>query len=118
MFRSKFEKVINNLLKRHKVAFEYEPYKLNYVLEKTYIPDFVLADTNIHIEAKGYLKPEDRQKMIAVKKANPDLDIRLWFQKDNYLTKSKKSKYSDWAEKNGFKYHIGEELPKEWLKKM
>lgn len=112
--RSGFETQIRNLFKRNKVDFEYEPYKVAYTLIKNYIPDFVLPN-GILIEAKGWLRPTDRTKLIAVKKSNPNLDLRIWFQADNYLTKKKHSKYSDWAKKNGFPFHVGTTLPKEWV---
>lgn len=128
--RSGFEVTVNNFLKHLKCVFWHEPCKIPYITEANYIPDFViykgklkkpkkpltLSDLNdmILVETKGYFKPADRRKMLAVKKSNPKLDIRIVFQRDNYLTKSKKSKYSDWAEKHGFIWAI-QEIPKEWL---
>lgn len=69
------------------------------------------------IETKGYLKPSDRRKLKSVLESNPTLDIRIIFQQDNYLTKSKKTRYSDWATKNGFKFSI-QSFPKEWEKEL
>jgi len=112
--RSGFEKFIKKLFKDNDVKYRYEPYGISFILEKQYVPDFVL-DNGIHIEAKGYLRPEDRRKLLSVKEQNPSLDLRIWFQKDGYLTKKKKVKYSEWAERNGFDYHIGDELPERWL---
>lgn len=94
-----------------------------------YTPDFLIGNS-IYIEAKGWFRIPHRKKMIEVKASNPDLDIRLWFQANSYLSpltasqkkklkqgkKLKKKRYSDWAEKHGFKYHVGKELPKEWIK--
>lgn len=111
--RSKFEKNVAKLFKKAKVAFEYEPTKVSYFIEAVYTPDFKIGD--IYIETKGFFKPEDRRKMIAVKQQHPELDIRMWFMQDNYLTKAKKTKYSDWAKKNGFKYHVGLTFPKKWF---
>lgn len=113
-FRSKFEKTIANILKTNKVEAAYEPFTLPYVLNCNYTPDFVVR--GIVIEAKGVLTPADRKKMCAVKKSNPDLDIRLWFMKDNYLSnKTKATRYSDWAKKNGFPFHVGETFPEHWF---
>lgn len=120
----------------------YEPLMLPYVVESKYKPDFViykgklkkpkkpltpedLKDT-IVIEAKGYLKYSDRVKMEAVKKAHPTLDIRMLFQKNGYLYKVPKGKprrtkdstdpmYTDWAEKHGFPWAIGDTVPDDWL---
>ena len=128
--RSGFEDTIKGLLESLiGVTFWYEPLRIKYQTEAKYTPDFViykgklkkpkkpltaseLKDT-ILIETKGYFKPEDRRKMKYVKRSNPDLDIRMVFQRDNYLTKSKKKKYSDWAEQHGFIYAVGT-IPKDW----
>lgn len=53
--------------------------------------------------------------MIAVREANPALDIRMVFAADNKLHKHSPTRYSDWCVKNGFKYHIGIDVPREWL---
>jgi hypothetical protein len=53
--------------------------------------------------------------MLAVKEHNPDTDIRILFQTDNWISKKKTSRYSDWCDKNGFIYHIGEEVPESWV---
>lgn len=110
-YRSGWERHIADLFKKNKVKFEYETETLVY--EKEYKPDFILSN-GIMIEAKGYFKPQDRTKMIQVKRGNPDKDIRFWFQRDNKVTK--KMAYSDWCKKHGFKYHIGDTLPSGWLK--
>lgn len=120
---SKLEEVIEADLKRKlskgKGTYQYEKLKLKYVLCKNYIPDYEVKLKNgksFIIEVKGYLRPEDRTKMVAVKTMNPELDIRFIFPKDNKLHKSSKTTYSMWARKNGFPYHIGTDVPKEWLK--
>lgn len=113
--RSGFERTLSAQLKSAKVAFEYEPVKLPYVLNYTYCPDFRLKN-GIYIEAKGVLDQFTRSKMIAVKKAHPDLDIRFVFQNgNNKLSKSSKTTYMKWAEKNGFPAAHGT-IPEDWLK--
>ena len=120
IFKSKLEQTVWKQLphKRKDVKLKYEAERLDYVMKKTYIPDFIveLPDGNkFYIEVKGYLRPEDRTKMVAAKAFNPDLDIRMLFAQDNILYKGAKSRYSDWAKKNGFQYAIGT-VPKEWFK--
>jgi hypothetical protein len=89
--RSKLEENIADLFEELNVDYEYESEKLSYVIEAKYIPDFKVGD--VYLEAKGYFPSDQRRKMKAVKKANPDLDIRIIFQ--NPLTKiSKHSKTS------------------------
>ncbi len=119
--RSGLETKVKKQLKNRKVKFKYEPYSIPYVLKAGYIPDFVFTKkdgSEMLIETKGFFKPADRRKMLAVKECNPDLDIRIVFQRDNYLTKSKSSTYTDWAKKNGFPCHVGEEIPLKWLKEV
>jgi len=107
--RNKFEKKLERFLKRNSHHFEYESERLAYILARYYVPDFILwtPTGKVYIEAKGYLRPEHKSKMVAVKKQHPEKDIRIVF----YAWNAKNIK---WAEKYGFKYAIGN-IPKEWL---
>lgn len=103
-----------------KLTVEYEPFNIPYSVTTyhNYYPDFgiTFADGHVRlIEFKGYFRPQDRGKMLRVKKCNPKLDIRFVFPIDNKLGKKYKMRYSDWCKKYGFKYHIGTEVPKKWL---
>jgi len=114
--KSKFEVKVSNALGK---GWNYEARKLPYVLENNYNPDF----TNgagwpddywrdvIVVEAKGRFTGADRRKMLAVKKAHPDVDIRFVFMRDNPLYKGSKSRYSDWSKKHGFPFSIFPRLP-------
>lgn len=96
----------------------YEPEKLHYSFEGTYKPDFVLTFVDKHkmyIETKGYMDNDSRRKMASVRKANPNLDIRMVFSKDDHLRKNLPMTYSKWAEKIGFPWAI-KTIPEEWLK--
>jgi predicted nuclease of restriction endonuclease-like RecB superfamily len=107
--RNTFEKDLRRQLRRAKVAFTYESRKIPYVIAGHYLPDFTVTVPNgeIIIEGKGHFRPEDKRKMVAVKKCNPQLDIRIVFYS---------SKLSDikWCKRHGFKYAI-KRIPKEWL---
>lgn len=107
--RNKFEQRTYAYLKKKKIKFTYESAKIPYVLARHYIPDFIIETPSgkIYIECKGYLRPEHKAKMVAVKRQHPELDIRILFY-------SFSKKYVNWAEKNGFKYAIST-IPKEWL---
>jgi predicted nuclease of restriction endonuclease-like RecB superfamily len=107
--RNKFEDKLYRRLKRAKVRFKYEALKIPYILARHYIPDFIIETPTgqVLIEAKGYFRPEAKAKMLAVKKLNPQLDIRLVFYSAN-------PKQIRWAEKNGFRYAVGD-IPTEWL---
>lgn len=107
--KNKFEKRIYGQLKRARVKFKYEEEKIPYILARHYIPDFVITTPTgkIYIECKGYFRPEAKAKMVAVKKLNPNMDLRILF----YALNKKNEK---WAVKNGFRYAFGS-IPKEWL---
>lgn len=97
-------------------AYEYETIKLPYIKRHNYIPDFILKEQCIVIEAKGLFDLEDRSKMAAVKKAYPDLDIRILFQNENTkIRKGSTTTYKDWCRKNGFICASGF-IPNEWLR--
>lgn len=108
--RNKFETRLHRQLKRAGVSFTYEGEKIPYVLSGHYLPDFILNTPlgKVYIEAKGYLRPEHKRKLVAVKKQHPNIDLRILFYSSN-------KKYIKWAEKTGFKYAI-ETIPKDWLK--
>lgn len=107
--RNKFELKVYKSLKKQKVKFTYETVKIPYVLAKHYIPDFILETRlgKIYLECKGYLRPEDKAKLVAVKRQNPALDIRLLFYASN-------KRNIRWAEKVGIRYAVAK-VPKEWL---
>lgn len=107
------------------VDVEYEGAQLDYVLKCIYKPDWKFYTNSnslghFYVETKGEFDASDRRKMLNVKRCNPLEDIRLVFMRDNFLYKGSKLKYSDWAEQNGFKYHIvgstNKFVPTEWLK--
>ena len=114
-YRSKFEAGIAATLYKNKVAFSYESLELEYVLSCCYKPDFIF-DNGVIVETKGFLSKEDRRKMVAVKAANPSLDIRFCFQ--NAKTKLSRGKkrslsYGQWATRNGFLW-CHKTIPTDW----
>ena len=115
-FRSGFEQRIWDSAKKRRRKMEYEPqsFRIQYSIPYRYIPDFILPN-GIIVEAKGYLRPRDRTKMRKVKEQNPELDIRLVFQRaDQKLTKSKNSEtYGEWASRIGFPWAEGD-IPLTW----
>lgn len=114
--KSDLEFAIWNELRKKKAKATYETESFSYVLERKYLPDFIVHTREhgkIYVEVKGYLRPEDRSKLRAVKRDNPSIDLRLLFAKDNKISRSK-LRYSQWAEKYGFTYAIGK-VPDDWL---
>lgn len=112
--RSTLEADLCQWMREEGLAFEYEPdgSQLSYLL--TYQPDFRLPN-GVLVEAKGYFDSADQTKMRRVKQAHPEVDIRFVFPRDNRIPRTKMY-YSDWCRKNGFTYHIGRTIPKEWWK--
>lgn len=111
-YRSNFESLVHASLKGKNSKVTYETHKFKYTVERTYTVDFTLHGKKlIFIESKGRFTSADRTKLLTIKKQYPNIDIRLLFQQDNWLTKQKKQRYSDWASKNGFKYSIWPRLP-------
>jgi predicted nuclease of restriction endonuclease-like RecB superfamily len=108
--RNKFEETIRRQIRRSRIVYKYEGETIPYTIAYHYIPDFVLYTPlgKIYVECKGYLRPEDRRKMVAVKRLNPRLDIRILFQK---LTKQNER----WASRAGFRYAEGV-IPEAWFK--
>jgi hypothetical protein len=114
-YRSALEFDVAANAKRDGIKLEYEPKDaiIGWIPKpKKYLPDFRLKN-GIIIEVKGRLTVFDRVKHLSVKEQHPEIDIRFVFQFDNKLTRTSKTRYSDWAKKHGFQYAFGE-IPKEW----
>jgi len=121
--RSGLERRIADALTEEGIEFEFESEKITYykavrgglcndcgssscVKTHTYLVDFYIPEFDFYIEAKGYWKGGSRAKHVAVRKANPEKDIRFIFEYDNWMTKKKKSRYTDWCKKNKFDYFV------------
>ena len=114
-FRSKLEENIANLLEGLGVSYQYESEKLGYTIEHNYTPDFVLPNYT-YLEAKGYWSPEDRRKILNVKKSNPEIDLRMIFQSPyNTISKKSKTTYAKWCEKHDIPWTSYHDIPIEWL---
>lgn len=115
-YKSWLEADIAHALKKLKVKFKYEDFKLHYVVPAqahTYTPDFEL-ENGIIVEAKGRWTSDDRKKMSLVIEQNPHLDIRMLFALDNKISPKSRTRYSDWCAKRDIPYAIGNAVPKEW----
>lgn len=121
--RSGFEDRFENDLKERGVDYSYESETLEYEYivparkkKERYTPDFPIitkSGKKIYIETKGRLTSENRKKYLRVKDLL-NIDLRFVFQRDNLIYKGAKTKYSEWAEKNGFKWAM-KTIPDEWL---
>ena len=82
--------------------------------KRSYTPDFFLGN-GIVVEVKGRLTSFDRKLLKSVKEQRPGVDLRLVFDKNNRIYKGAKTRYSEWAEKHGFRYSLKGQIPQEWL---
>ena len=115
-FRSQLEESVADLLVELGVDYEYESCKVPYTIQHHYYPDFKLPN-NVLLETKGYWDSADRRKILAVKKANPDLDLRMVFQSPyNKISKKSKTTYAKWCEKHDIPWTSYHNIPLDWLK--
>ena len=117
-YRSGLEDETVEYLKGKRIKFEYEKLKIEYwkpASKHTYTPDFVLLDSGIIVETKGYFTAADRKKHLLIREQHPDLDIRFVFSNSrSKLSKKSKTTYGDWCDKNGFIY-ADKVIPNEWM---
>jgi predicted nuclease of restriction endonuclease-like RecB superfamily len=114
-FRSQLEKRVATLLTTLGISYEYESTKVPYTIQHNYTPDFVLPN-HVYLEAKGYWAAEDRRKILAVKKDNPDIDLRMVFQSPyNKISKRSKTTYAQWCDKHAIPWTAYHEVPLDWL---
>ncbi len=126
-FASKAECEFAKDLETKDINWEYEPEKFEWwpppVKVRTYTPDFkiVRADGSyFYVEFKGYLRPGDKTKMRAIKKQNPDVDIRFVFMNAyKYASKNirkdgTRQMYHEWATMYGYQW-AHQVMPQEWL---
>ena len=117
-FRSGLEEKIAEQLEKAGIPVEYEKKVIPYTTPETphkYHPDFELPN-GIIIETKGRFLPDDRKKHKLVKQQHPELDIRFVFTRSKTpITKTSKTTYASWCEKEGFRY-ADKEIPEGWLK--
>ena len=132
IYQSKFEATVAEYLDRHACKFQYETLHLDYWVEiprgycakctatrprvnRVYTPDFILSN-GIILETKGRFTSEERKKHAALKEQHPELDIRMVFLYDNFMNKSKKTRYSQWCNQKKIPYTVGADIPKEWMR--
>ena len=114
-FRSGLEEKVADLLEGLGVSYEYESTKVPYVIQHNYTPDFLLPN-HVYLETKGYWDAADRRKVLAVKRDNPFIDLRMVFQSPyNKISKKSKTTYAQWCEKHDIPWASFHDIPLEWL---
>lgn len=137
-YRSKFEENLGARLDRERIPFDYEA--LCYTIQvavpggvcqkcfgkdigrKTkYTPDWFFGRIEDDvakgwvIESKGKFTGRDRKRVLALVTGFPELKFGMLFQRDNKLSKTSETRYSEWCEKHGIPWAVGWFKP-EWLK--
>jgi len=114
-YRSGLEEQVANLLDGLGVTYEYESTRVPYTIQHHYCPDFILPN-HVLLETKGYWDAADRRKIKAVKKDNPELDLRMVFQAPfNKISKKSKTTYAMWCDKHDIPWTSFHNIPIEWL---
>ena len=114
-YRSGLEERVADLLDGLGITYKYESEKLSYTIEHNYTPDFVLPNYT-YLETKGYWDAADSRKVLAVKKANPEIDLRMVFQAPyNTISKKSKTTYAKWCEKHDIPWTSFHNIPLDWL---
>lgn len=91
------------LLGKAGIKYDYEPEKWAYQYEvQSYTPDFKTKQ-QVYVEVKGKATKETRNKLLAVKRCNPDKTIVVRFLKGkNKIYGGSKTTYLQWFKKKGF----------------
>ena len=117
-FRSKLEAAVWGKIEAVQPQASFESIKLPYTLSHTYTPDIILPNgVVIEIKGKFVVKGVDsRPKMLAIKAAFPQLDVRFIFQTPHApVAPRAKMTNAEWAEKHGFPWCHYLAIPKDWL---
>lgn len=133
--RSGYELTVLTDLERRGIPYEYEPDSLAIWLpvrgtkcgscgvlgksDKTavYTVDVRLSNGR-YIELKGKLAVADRTRLKSLIREWGDKfprPLSLMFMRDNFITKTHKTRYSEWARSLGFDVYVGNRIPEEWL---
>jgi len=119
-YRSGFEKAIAEQLEEAGIKFWHEPLLLPYPSgfgTGNYLPDFGVHTKDgrrVFIEAKGWLNMEATKKMVSVRHAHADKDIRMVFQSATSKVAKLKRTGPQWAKRVGYPAAV-KVLPPEWL---
>lgn len=117
-YRSGLEQKVSDQLEAKNIKFMYEEWSIPYVVPASnhrYTPDYILPN-GIIVETKGLWESEDRKKMLLIKEAYPELDIRMVFSSSRTkLYKGSPTSYAEFCEKHGIKF-ADKLIPQEWLK--
>ena len=98
-FRSGLESAVSDAVGTK--DFLYEPYRIPYIINKKYIPDFICERTGAMIECKGFFRVGDTQKYKAIRDEIDRPLIFLFSDSTKKLRKGSKMTLGQWCEKEG-----------------
>lgn len=102
-FRSNFEQTVSNLLK----DFDYEPFRVPYIVHRKYCPDFVHEPSGTLVECKGFFREGDTKKYTSIRDSLPE-DQRLVFvlmDPSKKVRKGGKITMDRWCEKENIPWY-------------
>jgi len=102
-FRSTFEEDVSKILK----DFDYEPFTVPYVIERSYRPDFVHNDSGTLVECKGYFRDGDTKKYTSIRDSLPKGQelVFVLMQPNKKIRKGAKMTMSQWCDKEGILWY-------------
>ena len=115
LYASKFEAAVCEAALDFATAAEWDKTppasqtRISYQLH--YVPDLILPN-GVVIEIKGHFPPEDRRKMLAVIRSNPQLDVRMVFQ-DPYRSPRGLCP-GEWCDRHGIRW-ADRAIPRQWF---
>ena len=106
-FRSGFEYDVSKQLQPY--GFSYEPWQIDYKIERKYTPDFVYerGGRTYLIECKGYFRSGDTQKYRSIAKSLPWTSelIFVLMKPDQKVSKNTKNTMAQWCDKNNILWY-------------
>ena len=102
-FRSTFEEDVSKILK----GFDYEPFTVPYVIERSYRPDFVHNASGTLVECKGYFRDGDTKKYTSIRDSLPAGQqlVFVLMQPNKKTRKGAKMTMSQWCDKEGILWY-------------
>jgi hypothetical protein len=102
-FRSTFEEDVSKILK----GFDYEPFTVPYVIERSYRPDFVHNASGTLVECKGYFRDGDTKKYTSIRDSLPTGQqlVFVLMQPNKKIRKGAKMTMSQWCDKEGILWY-------------
>ena len=106
-FRSGFENDVSKQLQPY--GFSYEPWQIDYKIERKYTPDFVYerGGRTYLIECKGYFRSGDTQKYRSIAKCIPETHelIFVLMKPNQKVSKNTKNTMAQWCDKNNILWY-------------